>query len=159
MKGKYPDCFPVNIEQLIIEDGAGENEFIYYRVCDNEDINRDAFKGTYEVALDKIGSVHNRDVYLGDEKTIDIGEYATSGFEKVKDAKNILKCKKKHHDGPIIIVGSTIPSCGLSMRTKDSKTRKKKNSHIDWWIYKEAHPEIYFKKYLEITGGGKNENP
>lgn len=113
MERKYPDCFPANIEQLIIEDGEGENEFIYYRVCDNENINRDAFKGTYEVGLDEIGSIHNRDLHLADEKTIDIGEYATSGFEKVKDAKNILKCKKKYHDGPIIIVGKTIPSCGF----------------------------------------------
>lgn len=156
MRNRYPDCFPANIEELIIQDGAGENEFPYYRVCNNDKIDRDAFKGTYEESLTQCAGGHNRDMYLASKETTDIGDYSTSGFEKLRDAKNILKCKKKYHNGPIIAVGKTVPSCGLSMRTKDSKTRKKKNSHIDWWIYKEAHPEVFFERYIEDPGGENN---
>lgn len=158
MQKKYPDCFPDNIEELITADGAGAYEYTYYRVCKDGSINRDAFKSTFEECLEDNNSVHNRDIFLERCNAIDIGDYSTSGFEKLRDAKSILKCKKKYHDGPIIVVGQTVPACGLCMRTKDSKSRHARNSHIDWWIYKDAHPEVYFEQYFEETGGKLNED-
>lgn len=153
MKNKYPECFPDDFEKLIIADGAGENLFTYYRISETGMINRDAFKGSFEKRISGGSSVFNRDLWRARQEELDIGDYSTSGYEKYKDVRNLLKCIKKYHHGPIIMVGRTEPECGLSMRTKDSRTRPKRNSHIDWWIYRDAHPELYFKKYIEDQEG------
>ena len=151
---KYPECFPDNIEELILADGAGANSYTYYRISRTGLINRDEFIGTYEKSLGETASGHNRDMYRTANEELDIGDYSTSGYEKLRDAKRLLKCIKRYEEGPIIMEGWTDPECGLSMRTKDSKTRKCRDSHIDWWIYKEAHPEVLFKKIvLEQEGG------
>lgn len=72
-------------------------------------------------------------------------------MKKRRDARKRLKLMKKYEDAPKLIVGETVPSCGLSMRTRESKTRKCRDSHIDWWIYKDAHPEQYFEEAGEET--------
>ena len=53
-----------------------------------------------------------------------------------------------------IAKGYTEPSCGPSQRTKE-RDNKRKNSHVDWWLYKKAKPYKYFylignfEKYYE----------
>ncbi len=142
----YPDCFPANIEDLIRQDGAGENEFTYFRICRSGLIDRDAFLSTIEENLKSDSGVPNRDLHNASSGRVDIGVYSTSGYEKKKDAERLLRCMRKRFDGPVLIVGKTMPSCGLSMRTRESKTRRARGSHIDWWIYKDAHPEVFFEK-------------
>ena len=92
-------------------------------------------------------------MFLSSKESLDVGDYSTSGYENIKHAKKRYNCMKKYEDSPIIMVGETDPKCGLSMRTKDSKTRKCKDSHIDWWIYETAHPEVLFSKVLLEEGG------
>lgn len=143
---QYPECFPENIDELIRSDGAEENIYTYYRISRTGLVNRDAFLGSYEESLKCNQFVHNRDMFLASQEQLDIGDYSTSGYEKIRDAKSRLKCMKKYEEGPVILVGETNPTCGLSMRTKESKTRHCRNSHIDWWIYKDACPEVFFEK-------------
>lgn len=104
-------------------DGAGTNSYTCYRISRAGLINRDEFIGTYEKSLRETTSGHNRDMYRTVKEELDIGDYSTSGYEKLRDAKRLLKCIKKYEEGPIIMEGRTDPECGLSMRTKDSKTR------------------------------------
>ena len=148
----YPDCFPPNIEELIVADGAGENRFRYYRVSRSGKIDRDAFLSSYEERIIRDQNIHDRDVEKMDQITQkDIGLYSTSGFESRSRANNVLNLLRRHSDGPVLIVGETEPICGLSMKTKDSKSgRKSKRSHIDWWIYKDAQPELFFT-YCEVS--------
>ena len=153
MEHVYPDCFPENIEELIILDGAGKYEIKYYRICRSGMIDRAAFRSSFEDADVRNGGTHNRDVYLDSKegKIEDIGQFSTSGFEKVSAAKRCLKMMKKHYDGPVIAEGKTTPACGLSMRTRESRFRQKKGerSHIDWWIYEDAEPHLHFVLYEE----------
>lgn len=140
---KFPDDYPDNLMELIIEDGAKEQLLNVYRVCNNGIINRDAFNSSFTDNKNKTiegEGIVNRDASLSD----DLGVYSTSCFENSKEIERVLRMMQKHYPEPIIAQGVTDPSCGLSMRTKDSISRKKKGSHVDWWIYENTNPQDYF---------------
>lgn len=147
----FPDAYPDDLYSRIIEDGADKNTFVdVYRVSDCSIINRDAFlSSAIEMAVRK--GVVNRDAYFAElDKADGIDMFSTSFFEKQKDAKRILGLKKKYNDSPILMRGNIVPELGLSIRTRDSKTRdiskRSKNSHIDWWLYKDSDPSYLFNK-------------
>ncbi len=49
------------------------------------------------------------------------------------------------HQKPFKIAkGVTHSSCGLSQRTKE-RIKKKKDSHVDWWLYEGAEPHKHFE--------------
>lgn len=144
---KYPDCFPKNIHEKIIAEGAKSNKLTVYRICNKGIISRDTFISSFEEKINE-SDTFNRDIYLANEYHIE--DYSTSCFEKIKDANDILKCKKKYHDGPILITGELNPCYGLSLREKDRKIdsiiKKLKKSHVHWWIYKNCDPSDDFEK-------------
>lgn len=86
---KYPDCFPADIEQRIIEDGAGKNKYTFYRISRTGLINRDAFMGTIEERLRNASLQQNRDLTVTSADEVNIGDFSTSGYEKKK------RCPKK----------------------------------------------------------------
>lgn len=149
---KFPESYPDNLLDMIIADGASENTFNdVYRVSNCELINRDSFLSSF---LEKIRSEDtvNRDAYLAKDMTID--DFSTSFFEKKKDAEKIIVLKIKYENKPILMKGTIIPDLGLSIRTKESKTRniskkRSKSSHIDWWLYEDADPSYLFEKEKE----------
>ncbi len=147
MKNKFPACFPKNLLDLIVEDGAEAKAIDVYRVCRNGKINRDAFLSTIQENKTTSNSkTVNRDIAI-ENNIIDIGKYSTSCFEDLKQIQRVMGGMQRSTPEQIVVKGKTEPSCGLSMRTENSKThRKARPSHVDWWIYENSTPEIYFSK-------------
>ncbi len=151
----FPEGYPEKLLELIKADGARENRFEVFRICRTGIVNRDAFDSTYQDSFKKEYSsssgVVNRDVFQ--RKKIDIGDYSTSCSLSLKPLKRIIKAMYNTTPQQIIAKGITEPCCGLSMETKLSLSKRKCNdSHIDWWIYKDAKPEKYFKEYVLKEG-------
>jgi len=71
------------------------------------------------------------------QEDYDIGDYSVSFYEKRQDARKILRLKKRHYDGPVLIYGVILPEHGMSIRTKESTdpNRRTTNSHVDLWKY------------------------
>lgn len=151
LSNTFPNNYPDNLLELIINDGAQEQNFEVYRVCRNGLVNRDAFNSTFQEKPNRkrrISSVVvNRDAILNSNEVIDIGEYSTSVFENLKPAKRIITSMSKYTPEQIVAKGTTNPACGLSMRTEESKSKRNcTKSHIDWWIYENSNPEDYFEE-------------
>lgn len=152
MENIFPDSYPTDLLERIIEDGAGNNLFEkVFRVATSGSINRDTFLSTFEESnVDKTTLV-NRDLYLQQKNIYDIGDYSVSFYEKRRDAKRILRLKKRYYDGPVLITGSILPIHGMSIRTQESNNleRRTTDSHIDLWKYRDADLTELFELDVE----------
>ncbi len=73
----------------------------------------------------------------------DPGQYSLSTFEKPKDVKRFAGVVSDMKIPYQIAVGETNPRHGLVQRTKERS--KKRTSHVDWWLYKDASPHEEFE--------------
>ena len=147
MEKVFPDVYPEDLLERIIEDGAEENVMEnVYRIANYGNNDRDAFLSTFLTQIN--AGLHNdRDSYvLSSLGQIDIGQYSTSLSISKKRAKRILKMIERKYGGPILLKGTIHPEYGLSMLTKDSKSNRTcDKDHIDWWLYDNADPSAHFK--------------
>ena len=51
----------------------------------------------------------------------------------------------RHHPKAFIAKGVTEGTCGPCQLTSE-REKGRKDSHVDWWIYEESEPQLYFKK-------------
>lgn len=124
LKSKFPAYFP--LDQL--PEGAKEEAIHVYRICKWGKIEARAFRTSYEE------QIHERmQLKEMNESSPDIDACSVSCFEKINDARRMLKFFSKNYPQPVIAEGSTAILYGLSQRTKDRKRNAK--SHVDWWTY------------------------
>lgn len=145
----FPDTPDNNLRDLILADGAQANKFEnVYRVSIDGQINRDAFRASIEESGKSCTC--NRDLRIAQQqRVIDIGDYSVSFYQDYKDIIRLYRRLKKYHPNPVIMQGDIVPDHGLSILTKNSKTRKNvcRNSHIDLWKFSNADLIPFFKKY------------
>lgn len=137
--GKYPDCFPDNFEEKILpKDAKFENKRVY-RVIKNGIINKDSFISTFEEEQRGLRPRSKKGLDL-----LDPGYYSTSCQMEYSDADYLLNIFMRHNPKVFIAEGVTEMTCGPCQLT--SERDKRNDSHVDWWIYKEAEPQKYFKE-------------
>lgn len=130
LKLKFPKGFPV--ERL--PEGAKEENIEAYRICRSGKVEAESFLPTY---LDELSKTKE-----ADEE--DIGFYSLSVFEKASEAKRMLKFFRGKQPCAIAAKGVTDTGCGMTQRTKERTG--KKTSHIDWWLYADAVPHLFFQE-------------
>lgn len=139
----YPCCFPEDIHDKIIQDGAQSIAIESFRLCVCEEVNRDAFRSTKECLESNGGQKKYKQHCNLEQNELDL--CSTSLADRLIDIQN-LRDNRKRPKGKIAF-GRTDPSCGLSMRTINSVSGRGKDRqhHIDWWIYRDATPEAFFE--------------
>ena len=65
-------------------------------------------------------------------------QFSLSTYEKPKDVKRFASMDSDMHVPFKIAIGFTVPVYGLAQRTRERI--KKRDSHVDWWLYKDATP-------------------
>lgn len=135
---KYPECFPENFETGILPEGAKEENKCVYRVIKFGTIDRDGFIGTYEEIQRGLIPPKKR------MKLNDPGLYSTSCNIKYSEAEYALNMFMRHYPKPFIAKGETEGTCGPCQLT--SEREKRNDTHVDWWIYEETEPQIYFSE-------------
>lgn len=141
--------FPDYFERFELPEGAHEESIKVYRACKNGKCDASAFLPSFEENGFQLSPFAD---------PTDPGQYSLSTFEKPKDVKRFAGVMYDVEEPCHIAVGSTNPIHGLVQRTRERT--KKKTSHIDWWLYKNATPHIEFKliddfdKYLEEIKNG-----
>ena len=135
---EYPECFPENFEKEILPKEAKEDEKDVYKIIKSGIIDRNGFISTYEEI--KRGLIPPK-------KCIDLsdpGLYSTSCNIERSEAEYVLNIFMRHQPKVFIAKGKTKPTCGPCQLTSESK--EDKTTHVDWWIYKNANPQLYFKE-------------
>lgn len=135
---KFPDCFPDNFETEILPEGATSENKPVYRVIKYGITNRDSYIGTYEeICRGLIPPKKRMNKY-------DPGLYSTSCNIEYSEAEYALNMFMRHHPKAIIAKGETVETCGPCQLTSEREERD--DTHVDWWIYKDAEPQIYFSE-------------
>ncbi len=125
---KYPEYFPKDCPPS----DAQSLEIEAYRGCHNETVTRDDFKSYYE-----LGKGSNKAEYYGVSLFTD--------FEEVKVMMSMPNFRRNH---PFVAKGITKAECG-----EIKYTGKSHKSHITWWLYEDATPEINFQIVKEQDNG------
>ncbi|MBP3205056.1 MAG: hypothetical protein J6M66_06510 [Lachnospiraceae bacterium] len=73
---------------------------------------------------------------------MDPGLYSTSCNMEYPEAEYALKLFMRHKPNAFIAKGETEKTCGPSQLTSDRE--KRADTHVDWWIYQESEPQLYF---------------
>lgn len=143
MQKRIEKIFPDYFERFQLPDGAREEVIRVYRACRSGKCDRDSFLPSFE----ERGYVLNP---LAD--STDPGQYSLSIYENPKDIKRYASLISDMQVPYQIAVGETNPRHGLVQRTKERT--KRKTSHVDWWLYKDAAPYeefrliVNFEEYL-----------
>ena len=53
----------------------------------------------------------------------------------------------RHHPKVFIAKGETEGECGPCQLTAEREART--DTHVDWWIYEEAEPQMYFDEVVK----------
>lgn len=72
------------------------------------------------------------------------GTYSTSCNMEYSEAEYMLKVFMRHYPRPFIAEGVTEATCGPNQLTSEREERD--DTHVDWWIYKDANPQNYFRE-------------
>lgn len=126
--------FPDYFQRFKLPDGAREELIKVYRACRSGQCDKESFLPSFE----ENGCVINP---LAD--SADPGQYSLSTFEKPNDVKRFAGVVSDMKIPYQIAVGETNPRHGLVQRTKERS--KKRTSHVDWWLYKDASPHEEFE--------------
>ena len=138
-ENKYPDCFPDNFETDILPQEAGNDEKKVYRGIKSGIRDRSGFLSTYEEIRE--GLIPPKKNVSADDPKL----YSTSCNIKMSEAEYALDIFMRHHPPAIISKGKTKAVCGPNQLTSE-REKDVKTTHVDWWIYKHANPQLYFKK-------------
>ncbi|SDG86615.1 hypothetical protein NQ534_10055 [Marvinbryantia formatexigens DSM 14469] len=126
--------FPDYFQRFKLPDGAREESIMVYRACRSGKCDKNSFLPSFEES----GYVLNP---MAD--SADPGQYSLSTFEKPTDVKRFAGVISDMKVPYQIAIGETNPRHGLVQRTKERT--KKRTSHVDWWLYKDASPYEEFE--------------
>ena len=133
-RGTIKKIFPDYFDRFDLPDGAREESIRVYRACRSGKCDRDSFLPSFE----QNGFVLNPLIDAADP-----GQYSLSTFEKPTDVKRFAGAMSDMKVPYQIAIGETNPRHGLVQRTRERT--KKRTSHVDWWLYKDASPYEEFE--------------
>lgn len=132
--------FPDYFQRFKLPDGAREEFIKVYRACRSGECDKASFLSSFE----QNGYVIN-DPFAD---PTDPGQYSLSTFEKPKDVKRFAGVISDMKVPYKIAVGKTNPRHGLVQRTRERT--KKRTSHVDWWLYRDASPYEEFEMIADF---------
>lgn len=137
--------FPDYFKRFKLPEGAHDESIEVYRACKSNNCDEISFMPSYEENGYKT-------VPLLEEN--DPSQYSLSTYENPKHVKRFTMIRPDYPEPCKVAIGHTNPIHGPIQRTKE-RTGNKRNSHVDWWLYKDAKPYLEFKiiddfaKYFE----------
>lgn len=126
----FPECFPADFESEILPKDVEYKAYPVYRVLKKGVLNREAFVSSFEEFPKRFNNSRKA------------ASYSTSCFQDYDEIYNIMMFTfRDKHPKATLSYGATEPECGPC-----KKSNNLNSSHVDWWIYKDSHPEKYFKE-------------
>lgn len=135
MERMFPDYF----KRFELPHGAKPEAIKVYRACRSGKCDKESFLPSFEQNNFTLNP-------LADET--DPGQYSLSTYEKPTDVKRYANTMSDMKMPYQIAEGYTEPKHGIVQRTKERS--KKRTSHVDWWLYKDATPYEEFKIIVDF---------
>ena len=144
--------FPGDFADRILPKNILPLELEVYRVCTCGKLCRDAFLSTYEEVQLQLKPAPYR--WKNKEPT-NPSDYSTSCDSDYDNILGTMDCLKGYHPKAILARGIASYKDGPVQRSKDrwgeeqrekAQREGKDNTHIDWWIYREADPSGRFEE-------------
>lgn len=137
----FPSKFPFDqlceIHRRVPEALHSEDSCEVYRIALFGRIDREFF-------LPTILEDRNKERYSAIRtESIGLDEWSVSCYTEKKDVDKTLKMLKKYYPPSRLATGNICEGTGLWALSKD--WNKKKNSHVDWWIFKDECPIHCFR--------------
>ena len=140
----FPDYFSENSVKLIISNGKPDSLHIY-RVGKYGKDKTTAFLNYYDEIQQGLKTVRNPEKYLEKCKN-NMVQLSVSCYYDIDDLTYYFEVTLKDtYPERILLEGISNPCHGLIQKTSERKTETK-NSHVDWWLYKNATPWIDFNE-------------
>lgn len=140
----FPDYFSENAVKLILLNGQ-ENNLHVYRVGKYGRDKKIAFLNYHDEVIRGLKTVKGQEKYLEKCKN-DIDRLSISCYHKKEDLAYYFEITlKDQYPERIILEGNTDFKYGLSQKTVERK-KDVKDSHVDWWLYKDATPWDAFRE-------------
>lgn len=146
MEKIFPDYFSHEAIILINKNGK-DNQLKVYRVSKFGDDLTIAFLNYYDEVILGLKQIpeHRKQKKLEYYKN-NIDSLSVSCYYDIEDIIYYFNVTlKESYPKRILLEGNLSSDYGLSQITKERKTEKT-DSHVDWWLYKDATPWIDFKK-------------
>lgn len=131
--------FPDYFQRFKLPEGAREEAIRVYRACRSGKCDRSSFLPSFE---------ENKGILNPFVDLTDPGQYSLSTYEKPTDVKRFAGVISDMKVPYQIAVGVTDPKHGLVQRTRERT--KKRTSHVDWWLYKDATPYDEFEMIADF---------
>ena len=131
---RIEQVFPDYFSRFKMPEGAKEESITVYRACKSGKCDRESFLPSYEENGYKLPPMADPS---------DPGQYSLSTFENPKDMRRFAFSTSDIRPPYSIAIGNTHPRHGLVQRTRERT--KRKTSHVDWWLYKDARPYEEFE--------------
>lgn len=139
----FPDYFSDNAREKIAFWGK-EESIPVYRVGKYGKNDATAFLNYYEEVERGLKVVRNKEQSMRRYRE-DFDSLSVSCYEEKSDIEDYYKITlKENYPERILLFGSTNPQDGMCHRTKERK-KNHTDSHVDWWLYRDAEPWRYFK--------------
>lgn len=140
----FPDYFSENAVKIILSQGKRNNLHIY-RVGKYGKDKTIAFLNYYEEVIRGLKTVRNPVKYLEKCKN-NIDQLSVSCYYDRKDLTYYFEVTlKDSYPERILLEGVTNPQYGLIQKTAERK-KETRDSHVDWWLFKDATPWMDFKE-------------
>lgn len=133
MDKKFPDYF-CNFE---LPEDLDNEEFVVYRACVTGRADKGSFLNSYEEA----------NMVAPENKIHDPSTYSLSVYRKPKEIARFVTNDRRAKYPFTIATGLTSPVHGVHRQTQyrmSKSGKKRKTSHVDWWLYIGAQPWVDF---------------
>lgn len=138
----FPDYFSEKAIDLILLNGKSSCIHVY-RVGKYGKDKQTAFLNYYDEVIKGLKTVRNPERYLEKCKN-NIDMLSISCYHSIEDIKYYFEITlKDEYPERILLEGISDCKYGLTQKTSERK-KKILNSHIDWWLYKNATPWVIF---------------
>lgn len=140
----FPDYFSSSVVSKIINNGRENNYYVYRLAKYGKKDETIAFLNYYEEVIRGLKIVRKKEAYLKECKN-NMDRLSVSCYMDIEDINYYCGVTlKDHYPEKIILEGTAKGKHGLSQITSERK--EKNDSHVDWWLYKDATPWIDFKE-------------
>lgn len=130
---KYPDCFPEDFEEKILPKTVEYRAHHVYRAAKYGAKHPDSWLSSFEEII--TGKKPSR-------RSIDLTDpsiYSVSCSYNLDRIRDFLSHTMRDCPQGVAVKGITDPSCGPTYLTE-------KTGHVDWWVYKDAQPWLFFEE-------------
>lgn len=142
----FPDYFAEKATAQILKNGK-EEEISVYRVGKYGKDKTISFLNYYEEVILGLKTVMKKESYLEKCKN-NIDKLSVSCYYDIEDIRYYFEVTLKDaYPERILLFGVTDSQYGLAQKTSERK-KDVKDSHVDWWIFKEATPWLAFNEVI-----------